>query len=210
MTATLTGLLERSRQLGFLGPGPIETHLSHAMAFAEVAAPDPARALDLGAGGGLPGLVLAVAVWPGTAWTFVDANLRRTDFLRDAVGELGLDDRVTVLTERAEVVGRDAAHRGQYQLVVARSFASPAVTAECAAPLLTVGGQLVVSEPPSSESTTRWPEAPLAELGFGPAAAPVVDLPGGGVAHLAALDLVRPVPERYPRRVGIPTKRPLF
>lgn len=210
MTDPLIGLLERSRQLGFLGPGPIEAHIAHALAFASVVPADPARALDLGAGGGLPGLVLAVRCWPGARWTFLDANVRRTEFLREAVVELGLSERVVVITERAEVVGRDPEHRGGHDLVVARSFASPGVTAECAAPLLSPSGRLVVSEPPATEVDVRWPAGPLTELGLGPAAAEAVPLPDGSVVHLATLLLTSPAPDRYPRRVGIPAKRPLF
>ncbi len=211
MTATLIGLLERSRQLGFLGPGPVEAHLPHALAFARVPQPDPARALDLGAGGGLPGLVLAATVWPSTSWTFVDANVRRTDFLREAVEALGIGDRVEVVTERAEVVGHDGDHRGAYQLVVARSFASPAVTAECAAPLLQVGGRLLVSEPPDVDLEVRWPREPLAEIGFGPPTAHTEVLAEGGTVHLAVLQLRNVAPRaRLPRRVGVPAKRPLF
>lgn len=210
MTATLTGLLERSRQLGFLGPGPVEAHIPHALAFASASHPDPARALDLGAGGGLPGLVLAASVWPATRWTFVDANLRRTDFLREAVEALGLHERVAVITERAEVVGHDPEHRNAYGLVVARSFASPAVTAECAAPLLQVAGRLVVSEPPDVDLSTRWPVGPLAEIGFGAPEARVEHVPGAGDVHLAVLELVELSPSRLPRRVGVPAKRPLF
>lgn len=218
MTDPLTGLLEESRQLGFLGPGPVEPHLHHALAYAQAVSPAPARALDLGAGGGLPGLVLAARTWPDTRWTFVDAQARRTDFLRRAVATLGLDDRVSVEEARAEEVGRADAHRQRYDAVVARSFGAPAVTAECAAPLLVTGGTLVVSDPPSADLDhrpgegplgARWPADGLAELGFGPAAPVVVD-PGGAPVHLATMVLVTPTGERYPRRVGVPAKRPLF
>jgi 16S rRNA (guanine527-N7)-methyltransferase len=115
-----------------------------------------------------------------------------------------------VVTERAEVVGHDAAHRGAYQLVVARSFASPAVVAECAAPLLEVGGRLLVSEPPDVDLFDRWPPEPLAAIGFSGPAAHRVALPGGGTAHLAMLELVSLPSARLPRRVGVPAKRPLF
>ena len=212
MTSALTDLLNESRQLGFLGPGPIEPHLIHASAFAAVVAEPPARALDLGAGGGLPGLVLAVTAWPETTWTFVDAQRKRTDFLRRAVQVLGLEPRVTVVTERAEEVARSADHRGRYDLVVARSFGAPAVVAECAAPLLHDGGWLVVSEPPAASTAPdggdRWPQAGLASLGLGPAEIVLVD--GLHPAHLARIPRLGPDDPRYPRRVGIPTKRPLF
>jgi 16S rRNA (guanine527-N7)-methyltransferase len=164
--------------------------------------------VDLGAGGGLPGLVLAALVWPQTRWLFVDAQRKRTEFLIEAVEALGLDARVAVRTERAEVVGRDPDQRGNHDLVVARSFGAPAITAECAAPLLRPGGRLVVSEPPAVEDLeARWPTAGLAQLGL--AAATSVVAPDSGV-HLSSMVCTELCPERYPRRTGIPAKRPLF
>ena len=204
----LTDLLEEARQLGFLGPGPVEPHLDHARAFAVVVGDAPHRAVDLGAGGGLPGIVLAVEFWPEAEWLFVDAQQKRTAFLREAVDSLGLEDRVTVLTERAEVVGQDRAHRATYDLVVSRSFGPPAVTLECAAPLLVAGGAFVVSEPPEPPASPRWPDDGLALLGAAPAEERVVgDSPG---YHFARIVQATVAPARYPRRVGIPAKRPLF
>jgi len=208
VTFELTDLLEEARQRGFLGPGPVEPHLDHARAFAVAAGAAPARALDLGAGGGLPGIVLAAEFWPETEWVFVDAQQKRTDFLRDAVEDLGLDDRVVVLTERAEVVGQDPAHRATYDLVVSRSFGPPAVTIECAAPLLRVGGAFVVSEPPSTSVEQRWPSAGIELLGCAPAHPVVVGDATG--YHFARIEQLALCADRYPRRVGIPAKRPLF
>lgn len=202
--SSLVAILEESRALGFLGPGPVEGHLPHSLAFAAAVEDPPARAVDLGAGGGLPGLVLAALIWPDTHWVFVEAQQKRGVFLTEAVSDLGLEHRVDVLIERAEVVGRDEAHRGQYDLVVARSFGRPAVVAECAAPLLRVGGSLVVSEPPAG-SEGRWSAEGLTELGFGAVVPSVAD---GN--HLVRCPLASPTPDRYPRRVGQPTKRPLF
>lgn len=208
MTSLLTDLLDEARQRGFLGPGPVEIHLDHARAFAVAAGSTPTRAVDLGAGGGLPGLVLAVEYWPNAQWVFLDAQLKRTAFLIEAVEALHLDDRVTVVTERAEAYGRDDDHRGAFDLVVSRSFGPPAVVAECAAPLLATGGHLVVSEPPDPQPASRWPVDGLHALGLG-AATPIVAGPGEGF-HLVRMGQEEPCPERYPRRVGIPAKRPLF
>jgi 16S rRNA (guanine527-N7)-methyltransferase len=204
VTDPLLALLDRSRSLGFLGPGPVDEHLQHALAFAATVAEPPARALDLGAGGGLPGLVLAARTWPSTQWTFLDAQRKRTDFLEAAVHELGLADRVEVVTKRAEVVGRAPAHRGGYDLVVSRSFGPPAVTAECAAPFLRPGGRLVVSEPPTG-STGRWPGDGLAQVGLR-AEGPVEH----DQVHLMVLVRTDDPIDRLPRRPGLPAKRPLF
>jgi 16S rRNA (guanine527-N7)-methyltransferase len=160
-------------------------------------------AVDLGTGGGVPGLVLACA-WPGSSWVLVEAHRRRASFLEEAAAQLGCAGRVQVLAERAEVVGRAPAHRGAAPLVVARSFGPPGVTAECAAPLLAVGGALVVSEPPGGDGA-RWPVSGLARLGAVPERS----------VHSAkgTFQVIRQTtrcPDRYPRRVGVPAKRPLF
>ena len=114
--------------------------------------------------------------------------------------------RVQVVTARAEDAARNPAFRSGYDLVTARSFAAPAITAECAVGFLTVGGRLVVSEPREG-SDDRWNEPGLAALGFDPAG-PVVTRGSG--ATIATLTLLSPPPDRYPRRAGIPTKRPLW
>ena len=164
-------------------------HVDHARAFLMALRP-ARRLLDLGAGGGVPGLVLATAL-PATTIVLLDASGRRTDFLRRAVGRLGLTSHVTVVTARAEVAGRDPTWRATFDAVVARSFAAPAVTAEAAAPFLRVGGQLVVSEPPDP-SANRWPPQGLAELGL------VRD--GPTAAGMASFTLADRCPDRFPRR----------
>lgn len=176
--------------------------MAHAEGFIRAwdAAP-PSLAVDLGSGGGVPGLVLAQR-WPAASMVLVDASERRTAFLRRAADRLACAN-VTVRRARAEVVGRDPTLRGCSALVVARGFGSPAVTAECAAPLLRVGGRLIVSDPPYG-GETRWPPTPLGELGL--VVRPRVRMP----AAFAVLDQTAPCPARFPRRAGIPAKRPLF
>jgi 16S rRNA (guanine527-N7)-methyltransferase len=197
-------LLGEARELGFLGPGAVDVGIEHARGFAAGLGTAPARLVDLGSGGGLPGLVLA-GVWIDAVVLLVEANERRSRFLRHAVDVLGYGDRVQVIAERAELVGRRAELRGRNDVVVARAFGAPAVTAECGAPLLRVGGRLVVSEPPpTSAAEDRWPPGPLAELGL------VLGSAWTTTFHYQSLDQVAPCPERYPRRVGVPAKRPLY
>ena len=199
-------VLTRSRALGFLGPGDIGPQAAHAAAFAEAveeAGLGPCDlVIDLGSGGGLPGLVLAVR-WPTTPMLLVDGSVRRCAFLAEAAEELGVADHVTVRCERAEDLGHDALLRGAADLVVARSFGAPPVLAECAAGLLAPGGHLLVSEPPGGLED-RWPSSGLAELGMGPARLIVAG------ARFALIEQRTPCPDRFPRRVGIPSKRPLF
>lgn len=200
----LRAVLGRSHELGFIGDPDLDAHVAHALGFAAVIGAAPRRALDLGSGGGLPGLVLACR-WPTTAWTLLDGSPTRTEFLLDAVAELDLGDRAAVRTGRAEEVGRRPGERGGYDVVVARSFGPPAVLAECAAPFLEVGGRLVVSEPPATGP--RWDHpAELAQLGLSAEAEPAVV----NGATYQVLRQVAACPDRFPRRVGIPSKRPLF
>ena len=162
----------------------------------------PRRALDLGSGGGLPGLPLAL-VFPETEWLLLDGSVTRTTFLSEAVAELGLTGRVTVRAARAEDAGRDAQLRASFDLVVARSFGPPAATAECAAPFLVPGGRLVVADPPGSTGE-RWRAEGLAALGLGLLST---------VTEPSAVSLLvqeRPCPPAYPRRNGVPAKRTLF
>ena len=140
--------MRRAQALGFLGPGPIDAHLDHAAGYVVVDPPE--RALDLGSGAGVPGLALA-GRWPDSRWMLLDANERRGALLVQAIADLGWVGRVQVVVARAEDAARDSGLRGAFDLVTARSFGPPAVTAECGAPFLSVGGRLVVSEPPAED-----------------------------------------------------------
>ncbi len=209
--AHLHEVLGEARALGFLGPGPLEPQIRHAQGFAAIGrrlspAGSP-RVIDLGSGGGLPGLVVAMA-WPEVALDLLEANGRRAAFLRRAVEGLALGDRVSVFEGRAEARGREPGLRAGFAGALARSFGRPAVVAECAAPFLMVGAWLLVSEPPQSlsgdDDDSRWPLEPLHQLGLQPAE----------VVHEAfgyrVLRQIEACPERFPRRDGVPAKKPLF
>ncbi|MGO9341424.1 MAG: RsmG family class I SAM-dependent methyltransferase [Acidimicrobiales bacterium] len=229
--------LEAARGLGLLGPAPLDLHRRHSLAFADALAEARSRGaddrnfadarvelgqglriLDLGSGAGLPGLVLAER-WPDAFIDLLEGSDRRCRLLEQWVSEAGWGSRVTVLRGRAEELGRRDDLRGTFDAVVARLFGPPAVTAECASPFLKLGGYLVVSDPPgepvgkgpespdppSNGSTgPRWPADGLALLGL--EQAEVIKRP----FHFTILVQVKECPVRYPRRTGIPAKRPLF
>lgn len=197
-------VLERAQGSGFLGKGPIEVHLAHARALISAIPSSGSTFVDLGSGGGVPGLIVALDR-PNLQGLLLDGSVRRAGFLRTAVQDLALSERVTVVADRAENVGRSPRWRGAADVVVARSFGPPAVVAECAAPLLVVGGRLVVSDPPADDDhPDRWPAAGLAAVGLRPSEH------HAGPPAFTVLEQAAPCPERFPRRVGIPTKRPLF
>ncbi len=199
--------LDRSADSGFTGPMPVSEQIAHGLGFA-VAAEEtlkavPRTVLDMGTGGGIPGLVL-LACWPTSHIVLLDSNERRTEFLLTEVARWERPGEVEVVRARAEEAGRSDHLRERFELVTARAFGKPAVTAECGSAFVTIGGALTVSEPPVE--ATRWPVEGLVNLG----------LEDSGLVRLedrfsyrvllkrSALD------DRYPRRVGIPTKRPLF
>ena len=148
-------------------------------------------------------------LWPESTLVLLDAGARRADFLRRAVERCDLEARVSVVHERAEVAGRDAQLRGQFDGVVVRSFGPPGVVAECAAPFLRVEGCVIVSEPPGDsdepqDGTGRWPAEGLAQAGLVP-----VEFVRESYGY-QVLRQAEPCPDRLPRRNGVPAKHPLF
>ncbi len=170
---------------------------------------DPERVVDLGSGGGVPALPLALAR-PTVRWTLVESVGGKAAFLREAVAALGLD-RVTVLAERAETLGREAAHREQHDLAIARACAPLPVLAELALPLVRVGGALLAWKGPlvASDDEARRGAAAAARLGGGPMAIEPTGHPALGGRTLVTIGKVQPTPARFPRRVGEPARRPL-
>ena len=196
----LERVLTEARSLGFLGPGPVPPQIDHARGFASMPTRTPESFLDLGSGGGLPGLVLA-ATWPDATGVLLDAMRRRAEFLEQACGRLGVADRISVVCERAEVAAHDPTLRERFDLVTARSFGPPAATAECAVGFLRPDGELVVSEPPEDVGD-RWPAGPLAGLGL------AVERTASAGARFVVLRRTGPVGAGIPRRTGVPEKRP--
>jgi len=165
------------------------------------------RALDLGSGGGVPGIVLALAR-PGLDWTLVDSARRKADALRAFVTELALPN-VTVVAERAELLGRDAAHRASYDLVTARACAALPALAEYALPLLRVGGSLIAWKGPISDDELRAGAGAAAQLGGEPPAVHPSGFAALGDHRFVVVVKERPSPDRFPRRPGEPARRPL-
>lgn len=198
--------LEESRARGFLGPAAIEVQIAHAEGFAlsweDIRPNPPTEFLDLGSGGGLPGLVL-LERW-NCRGVLIDSMEKRMRLLIDVLAQPDAPDRGEVIIGRAEEIARFPGLSDAFELVTARSFGPPAVTAECAARFLKIGGVLIVSEPPDDSETDRWKADILGELGLEPL---------GRVRHGAAFQVLlktRPTPSKFPRGIGIPGKSPLF
>lgn len=190
----------RGQAISAVGPGPVDVHFDHARRWAERVDEGPGCAVDLGSGAGIPGLALA-GLLPQFRWVLVDSARRRVNLLAEAVERAGWTDRVSVVHERAELLPA-AGYGGRVDLVVARLFGRPAVTAECAAPLLAPKGQLLVSEP-VDVAVSRWDEMALGVLGLSL---------GRRWSDPEMQELRRSgEPEaRFPRKPGVAAKRPLW
>jgi 16S rRNA (guanine527-N7)-methyltransferase len=201
--------LERSFELGFLGSMPIADQVDHALGFVALLEQrfdgPPPNVIDLGTGGGVPGLVLA-SCWPEVRVVLMDASERRTAFLKETIDTWPAEIRCQVIRGRAEELGQHADLRERFDAVTSRSFGLPALVAECGSAFLSVGGWMVVSEPPEVSSEDRWPEFGLATVGL--EAVDVTRL--GNRFGYQVLHKREAIDARYPRRIGIPAKRPIF
>jgi 16S rRNA (guanine527-N7)-methyltransferase len=161
---------------------------------------DARTLVDVGSGGGMPGLPLKIAR-PDLDVTLVEADRRKAAFLVDACARLGLD--VRVVAERAETAGQGPL-RESFDLAVCRALAAMPVLAELCLPLVRVGGRLL-----AMKGRVEDADAALAALGGGPPAtapAPSAARARGVVVTVAKL---APTPAAYPRRPGLPNRRPL-
>ncbi len=172
---------------------------------------DGRRVIDIGSGAGFPGLPLKLAL-PGSEMTLLEANRRKCAFLEHVVSDLQLKG-VTVVNARAEDAARDPEHREGYELATARGVASLAVLAEYILPFLQLGGVAVL--PKGQELALTKAESDDASyaadaLGAAPTIIQAVAHPGRSATdHIVYWLKVKPTPDRYPRRAGVPSKRPL-
>lgn len=164
--------------------------------------------IDIGSGAGFPGLPVKIAR-PDLDVTLVEATGKKVRFLQALVTELALDG-VTVVQARAEELARDPAFRERFPLALARALAPLPELLELVLPFVAPGGFLAAPKGSAAPREVREASRALAELGGEIVSAEVLEVPGEGPQP--TLVLVRktaPTPERYPRRTGIPHKRPL-
>ena len=167
----------------------------------------PSRALDLGSGGGVPGIVLALAR-PAVAWTLLDSARKKADAMRGFVESLRLQN-VVVVAERAEILGHDGAHRERYDLVAARACAPLPVLLEYGLPLIQPSGSLLAWKGVLADRELRAGTAASAMLGGGRPEVRPTGMTALGSHRFALVRKVHPTPAAYPRRPGISSRQPL-
>jgi len=157
--------------------------------------------VDIGSGGGMP--AIPAAILADIDLTMIEATAKKAAFLREVVSELGIS--ATVVQERAEVAGRRPDVRGSFSSGTARAVGSAPTVAELLLPLLRVGGRAILQRGPIQAEERAALEDALLVLGGKIESEHTLD-PG---QRILVVQKISPTPERFPRRPGIPAKRPL-
>ena len=169
---------------------------------------DQPRVIEVGAGAGLPGLALKI-VFPQLRLSLLESVAKKTAFLEHVSARLGLND-VSVHTGRAEDLARDEGLRDAFDLAVVRGVAKLPLLLEYCLPFCKTGGRLVALKHGGDGRELNAAANALTELGGRIEKVVRVELEGLTDDRMViAVEKIAPTPERYPRRAGIPAKRPL-
>ncbi len=173
---------------------------------------DDSTIIDIGSGGGLPGIPLAIA-FPHLRFTLMDATKKKCEYLEQVASALG-QDNVRVICARAEALGQDRgektatgradAHREHYDIAMARGVGQIPMLAELTVPLVKVGGLVLMTKGQRAEDELADAKQALHMLHA--AHAGTVDTPTGRVV---VIEKLRRTPRDYPRRDGEPKRAPL-
>jgi 16S rRNA (guanine527-N7)-methyltransferase len=166
------------------------------------------KVIDVGTGAGFPGLPLKIAC-PAMSLTLIESNKKKSEFCQHVVDSLDLSS-VQVLAERVEVVGVTPQHRQNYDWALARAVAQLPVLVEYIMPLLRIGGWAVALKGETAPREAQQAEKALEIMGGRLDRLIPVELPGVvETRYLVMLEKVSGTGDAYPRRPGVPSKRPL-
>lgn len=182
-------------------------HFLDSLVLAQYWGSSPSSLVDLGTGAGFPGLPLKI-LRPELELTLLDSVGKKTAFLSHVVAQLGLAG-VRVITGRAEELGRNPRERERHDLVTARAVADLRVLAEYGLPLLRLGGRLLAPKGAAAREEAEAAQSALELLGGAIMSIERVELPGVTERALVVIEKVRPTSRRFPRAVGVPSRKPL-
>ena len=168
-----------------------------------VVSAEAGHVIDVGSGGGLPGVPLAIAL-PEVDFTLLEATGKKADFLRGVAERMDLAN-VDVIGDRAETIAHDPEnHREQYDLVVARAVGRLVVVAELAVPLVRVGGHVAAIKGAKASKEIEEAAEALRLLH-----SEVVETTRTPTGTIVLIEKLRRTAKRYPRRPGEPKRAPL-
>ncbi|MBN1933692.1 MAG: 16S rRNA (guanine(527)-N(7))-methyltransferase RsmG [Anaerolineae bacterium] len=168
----------------------------------------PLSCIDVGSGAGFPGLALKIYC-PQIEMTLLEATGKKVDFIEFAIQHLGLK-RIKAIKGRAEEVGQIPDHRERYDVVLARAVAELPVLAEYLLPLCRLGGLIVAQKGASAQEEIQTADYAISVLGGRLKKIMSIELLGlAEVRNLVLIEKVARTPDKYPRRPGMPAKRPL-
>lgn len=164
--------------------------------------------IDIGTGAGFPGIPLRI-FYPEMKLTLVDSVGKKADFCRLVCDTLHLKD-VTVRKDRSEELGIDPKTREQFDAATARAVAIMPVLCEYLLPLVKVGGVMLAQKGESAPDEVKTAEKAIQKLGGGTPSLTQITLPEvEGARYLVKIPKVQPTPAGYPRRTGLPLKKPI-
>lgn len=167
------------------------------------------RVMDVGTGAGLPGIPIKL-VLPRISLVLLESTAKKTVFLQHLVQALNLID-VTVVVGRAEEIARQPQYREQFDVVLSRAVAALPALAELTLPFCAVGGKFIAQKKGAIETEVAQANAAITMLGGKLREVKRVELDHlGDDRYLVIVDKVSGTLEPYPRRPGIPAKRPLI
>jgi 16S rRNA (guanine527-N7)-methyltransferase len=168
----------------------------------------PVNLIDIGTGAGFPGIPLKI-IYPNTKVTLVESVGKKAMFCQHIVSLLGLEG-INVVNARAEDLGQMREHREQYDWGVARAVANLRALAEYLLPLIQVGGTMLAQKGESGPAEVHTAENAIKLLGGEVRQLMTITLPGVvEERHLVVVNKVATTPPGYPRKPGVPTKKPL-
>lgn len=165
------------------------------------------RLVDIGTGAGLPGIPLKI-VLPDWHVTLLEATGKKVDFLNHVIAQLDLRN-ITAVHARAEDLGQDPTYREQFDVAVARAVARMATLVEYALPLVHIGGWFIAQKGVDVDEELESAVRALDELGGRVHQIVPVQLPGLDKRHLIVVEKIARTSVKYPRRAGLPERKPL-
>jgi 16S rRNA (guanine527-N7)-methyltransferase len=185
----------------------IDKHIQDSLKIRDILDLTGEKLIDIGSGAGFPGMIIAIA-YPQADITLVESDRKKSQFLKEVTRELELTN-VEVICTRVEELGQDSRYRGSFSLSSSRAVATMNVLLEYGLPLLCPGGRLLLWKGRNYKQEIDQAQNAMAILGGRLEDVYHYNLMEERDRAIVIVRKEKPTPEKYPRRVGIPAKRPL-